>query len=154
MSCAFAVIFVIWWQNCGGGGWRAIIREYPMGKLKYVASCVINNKAFFRNLLQFLDIHKRVSHTWIIEALNHSSNSTIAFTENFSSRCYVFCKYIVEFEVWLAASIVFVEISRREVWQLVCGLQNKLRQALLFTMTDMNTSSGVSHSDGSVQGGK
>ena len=105
-------------------------------------------------------IHKRVFTplwslpTQIKEAVNHSSNSTTALLEKIMARWNFFGNAIVEFEEWLTASTIRVV----EVWKLFCGLQNKLRKALLFStkylnctfctiLALMNTSSTV-HSPG------
>ena len=77
-------------------------------------------------------IHKRVFTppraltTWIIEAIDHSSNSTMAFTKKITSR--IFCKCKCQSE------------DPGEVWKLFCELpQNKLPKALLFITKDLNS---------------
>ena len=52
----------------------------------------------------------------MIEAVNHSSNSTTAFTKNVtSSRNFFLVNAIVEFEEWLTAFIIRVGRFRRGV---------------------------------------
>ena len=75
----------------------------------------MNNKAFC-NLLCNPQKSFHTSPTRIIEAVNHSSNSTIAFTKKFtSSRNFLLVNAIVEFGEWLTASIIRVGRFRRGV---------------------------------------
>ena len=76
-------------------------------------------------------IHKRVFtplqdiSTCIIQAVNQTSNSTMAVTENLMPRCKIFCKYhVVEFEERLTASIIRVERSQRDVKTLLWITKN------------------------------
>ena len=76
-------------------------------------SFVMDNKAS-RNLFCNPQKSFHTSPTQTIEAVNHSSNSTIAFTKCFtSSRIFFLVNAIVEFEEWLTASIIRV----RRFWR-------------------------------------
>ena len=81
-----------------------------MGQFK---SIIMNNKAF-HNLFCNSQKSFHTSPTRIIGAVNHFSNSTLAFTKYFTaSRIFIFflnC-YIVEFQKCLTASIIRVEDS-------------------------------------------
>ena len=125
-----------WARQDGGGVSSQSKRSFPIqwlsSNLSWFAS--LNNKAF-GNL--FCTPQKSFL-TRIIEAVNHSSNSTIAFTRKNTDRCNFFVNAIAEFEEWLTASFIRVW----EVWKLFCGLQNKLRKALLFITKDLNGPSG------------
>ena len=69
----------------------------------------MNNKAF-RSLICNPQKGFHTSPTRIIEAVNHSSNSTIAFTYKFTSNRFFFLvNAIVKFEEWLTASYLLFE---------------------------------------------
>ena len=92
---------------------------------------VMNNQAFC-NLFCNSQKSFHTSPTRIIGAVNHSSNSTIAFTKYVTaSRNFFLVNAIVEFEECLTASIIPVGRFRRGV-KTLCGLHNKLPKAWLF----------------------
>ena len=82
-----------------------------MGPFK---SFVMNNKAFRKFSNPQKSFH--TSPTRIIEAVNHSSNSTIAFTKKItSSHKFFLVNAIVEVEEWLTTSVIRVGRFRRGV---------------------------------------
>ena len=89
-------------------------------------------------------IHKRVfTPPWdlttrIIEAIDHSSNSTMAFTKNFMSR--IFCKCKCHCWVWrMIDSLYYSSWKIPGRCENSCELQNKLPKALLFITKDLNS---------------
>ena len=72
-----------------------------LGQFNSFVICLIKSQSF---LVIYSVIHKRVSTpprdltTWITEAIDHSSNSTMAFTKKFTSR--IFCKCKCHCWVW------------------------------------------------------
>ena len=78
-------------------------------------SFVMNNKAF-RNLFCNPQKSFHTSPTRIIQAVNHSSNATIAFTKKFLQLAVnIFVNAFVEFEEWLTASFIRVGRFQRGV---------------------------------------
>ena len=89
------------WNKTGGDGYVRGFNQFVLDPIFKVSlhtlgpfkSSVMNNKAF-RNLFCNPQKSFHTSPTREIEAVNHSSNSTIAFTKNlhlaviFSSNCY------------------------------------------------------------------
>ena len=83
---------------------------YPMGLFK---SFVMNNKGF-RKLFCNLQKSFHSSPTLIIEAVNHSSNSTVAFTKNFtSSRIFFF--FFGKYYCWVWRMVDSLYYSRRKI---------------------------------------
>ena len=68
------------------------------------------NSNVFRNLFCNPQKSFYTSLTRIIEAVNHSSNSTMAFTKFFTASRNFFVNAVVEFEEWLTAS--FIRVGR------------------------------------------
>ena len=101
-------------KTCGskyGSGNQMHIRrwckeiESPCDSMGLFKSFVMNNKAF-RNFFCNPQKSFHTSPTRIIEAVNHFSNSTIAFIKILQLALKCFVNAIVEFEEWLTASII------------------------------------------------
>ena len=104
-----------WFRNIFRNRFRIFYHRFELSHWVRSNLCEKNNKAFC-NLFCNSQRNFHTSPTRIIEAVNHSSNSTIAFTRNLtSSRNVLLVNAIAEFEEWLTVSIIRVRRFRRGV---------------------------------------
>ena len=106
-------------------GWVQIFRDLPHYN-KAFGNLFCNPQKSFQTSPESSESNKRGCQPFF--KLNNNTRKKLLLDVNF------FVNAIVEFEEWLTASIFRVG----EVWKLFCGLQNKIRKALLFITKDLN----------------